>query len=155
MVCTIDHTVVKEHCIELSGLDLWVHALVIEIACQLAGNFQKVVWLSEGSACKIIHYIEFQSAVVIELIIFTVGSLLAAERGGEHLQQCSLHFIIGVSSSGREYKKVFICLVTYPVHMKIGNLYICKVYCHLNSVLKFITKVDIFIRKFFHKHQPV
>ena len=155
MVRTVYHTVVKEHCIELSGLDLRVHALVVEIACQLAGDFQKVVWLSEGSAGEVIYDIVFQSAVVIELIILAAGCLLASERCSEHLHERSLHLVVSVGGTCREDQRVLIGLVAYSVHMKIGNLYICKVYCHLNSVLKFITKVDIFIRKFFHKHQPV
>ena len=132
MVCTIDHTVFKEHCIELSGLDLRVHALVIEIACQLAGNFQKIVWLTEGSAGQVIYNIVFKSAVVIELIIFAVGCLLAAERSGEHLHERSLHLVVSVSCTGREDQRVLVGFVADPVHMKIGNLYICKVYGHIS-----------------------
>ena len=132
MVRTVYYTVVKQYGIELSGLDLRVHALVVEIACQLAGDFQKVVWLSEGSAGEVIYDIVFQSAVVIELIIFAVGCLLAAERCSEHLHERSLHLVVSVGGTGGEDQRVLVCLVADSVHVKIGNLYICKVYCHIS-----------------------
>ena len=132
MVCTVYYTVVKQYGIEFSGLDLRVHALVIEIACQLAGNFQKIVWLTEGSAGQVIYNIVFKSAVVIELIIFAVGCLLAAERCSEHLHERSLHLVVSVGGTCREDKRILVGFVADSVNMKIGNLYIRKVYCHIS-----------------------